>query len=116
MRDLKRIGKIHIPETSKKLVEDLEAISSPVKFFIRECCEINQDLSIATDDLFDVYSQWCQREGIRNLDKSNFVKEFRAASDHKCVVKQRRNSTGQRFRSLTGVGLSQDGKELKPTF
>lgn len=68
------------PTSSKQTIEELEAMTSPIKAFISEKCEIRTLASISVADLFDAWRHWCNITGYQNAGSvQSFGKNLRAA-------------------------------------
>jgi putative DNA primase/helicase len=50
------------PESAREAIDDIETLGSPVKAFVRDCCEVAPGLSVEVDLLFEEYKFWCQDE------------------------------------------------------
>lgn len=68
------------PASSKQTIEELEAMTSPIKAFIAEMCEIKPHASIAVSDLYNTWRIWCVNTGYPHPGNvQTFGKNIRSA-------------------------------------
>lgn len=60
LRDLRRHGFLLQPAAGTQLREDFVRLSSPVKGFIEDRCELNPDASERSKSLYHAWCDWCQ--------------------------------------------------------
>jgi hypothetical protein len=60
------------PKNALDLIEQLEALGSPIRAFVRARCEVGPGFEISHDDLFDRYKEWCQDENRRDAGSKNW--------------------------------------------
>jgi putative DNA primase/helicase len=93
------------PESAREAIEDIEMLGSPVKAFVRDCCEVGPGLNVLVDNLYEKYKEWCEDEGRK--DPGN--KEWFGRNLHSAVPGLRlarpRADDQQRLRTYHGVGL-----------
>lgn len=94
-------GRFVQPASSLAVVQDVEDLASPVKAWIRECCNVATGARAYVDDLFHSWRSWCESEGAFVGTKQMFCRNLRAA----CAgLEVHRGSTGLRFYS--GIGIN----------
>jgi putative DNA primase/helicase len=99
------------PESGQALVQQMEDLASPVRNFLRECCEQGTGKQVKVADLFDSWRLWCSRAGRRHVgDVQSFGRDLRAAAPAIGHPKQRRDgeagsSGDNRTRVYEGVAL-----------
>ena len=54
------------PRSAQEALDDIEALSSPVKAFIRETCIVGQGRTVASDTLWEAWRCWSEQEGRRD--------------------------------------------------
>jgi hypothetical protein len=60
---LQQRGYFQQPASSDDVAEQFEDISSPIKQFIRERCDLGDDYHVTRDALFSAWCTWCKAEG-----------------------------------------------------
>jgi putative DNA primase/helicase len=63
LRRLQERGHFVQPASAAEMVEMMEDIASPIRKFIRECCELDAERSVDRDTLHTAYAEWCQANG-----------------------------------------------------
>lgn len=77
---LKKRGKLRQPVSSFQTIADLEAMTSPIKAFVSETCELNPKAMVPVLALFNAWRMWCGFTGYPSLGNSqSFGKNLRAA-------------------------------------
>ena len=66
-------------EGARELLQDIETAMSPMKAFLRECCVVRPGESVLADALYEAHREWCAREGHREMARSTFGRQLRAA-------------------------------------
>ena len=73
-------GRFTQPASSIQTIEELEAITSPIKTFIAERCDINPLAKVPIAVLYDAWSEWCNISGYPHAGNvQSFGKNLRAA-------------------------------------
>ena len=95
-----------MPSSSIQSVQEIEDLASPVASFVRDCCEVGNELRVSVNDLYEAWKSWCEREGRTVItSKQVFGRDLAAALPNLVC---RRDSAQQRFYqgiSLTGGQL-----------
>jgi P4 family phage/plasmid primase-like protien len=111
---LREQGHFFQPESGKKLVTDLEDLSSPIGAFIRECCKVGPDCEVLVRDLYERWKNWCGVKGRKEPGTEQiFGRDLRAAVPYLDVRQPR--SGGGRVRIYEGIRLltpAEEGEEL----
>lgn len=101
---LRARGRLVQPATSQELVDELEALSSPVGMFIRECCIIDPAGETQISALFDRWCDWCRDQGRDHPGTAaDFGKKLRASIPAISSTRPWRN--GIKVRCYSGVRL-----------
>jgi putative DNA primase/helicase len=104
-RTLQERGHFLQPTTSAGAIRDLEDLASPVGAFVRDCCEVGPELTVACDVLFQHWRAWC---GVQGRDypgtAATFGRDLRAAVPG-VEVERPRGEGGNRERCYRGIGL-----------
>ncbi len=98
-------GYFVMPKSSRALVRDMEDLSSPVKAFLREWGEVDDEADVLVKDFYAAYRAWANDAGHKTSPKNVFGKTLRSL-----VPKLRISSSGAR-RRYKGVGLSEAGRK-----
>jgi putative DNA primase/helicase len=73
-------GRFVQPKSSIQTIEELEAMTSPIKAFISERCEIKPQAMVSVSGLFDDWCAWCSMTGYPHPGNiQSFGKNLRAA-------------------------------------
>jgi putative DNA primase/helicase len=92
------------PESSRRLLADMEDLSSPVGAFVKECCEVGPHCEILVRDLFERWKQWGEEKGRKEHGtEQTFGRDLRAAVPQ-LEVRQPRSGEG-RVRVYEGIRL-----------
>jgi putative DNA primase/helicase len=77
---LQKRGKFLQPISSTQTIAELESMTSPIKAFISERCEINPHLRTSIASLFNAWCDWCSSAGYPHSGNvQTFGKNLRAA-------------------------------------
>jgi putative DNA primase/helicase len=67
------------PESGRKLIEDMEDLSSPIGAFVRERCEVGPGFEVFVRDLFTEWKSWCEEKGRKDPgNEQTFGRDLRA--------------------------------------
>ena len=106
LRDLKAKGRFSNPTAGEKILRDFVYLSSPVKAFLDECCEVDNEKDVKRNDLQLAWQVWCNDNGHVSGSIADFGRKLRAVVPKIDDVQRRTN--GQRDRWYTGVCLTPD--------
>lgn len=81
-----------IPRTqlSNSCVEALRQDSDSIHAFINSCCELDSDLSVTKDELYQAYADFCINNGRESHKKHSFMRIMRSNGFKEIRVKDRR--------------------------
>lgn len=93
------------PASAFDAVQELEDLSSPVKTFISDRCELNPTYEIECQTLFTAWKEWCQTQGRDHVGTIQTLgRDLRAAAPD---VKSAQHREGEeRIRVYTGIRLA----------
>lgn len=95
LKRLRARGHFVQPESGAEAVDELERLSSPVKAFVADVCEVAPGRRIWVDDLYKAFVLWCQRDGQQTPPrKQMFGRDLSAAFPG---IKRRRGAGDQTF-------------------
>ena len=104
LAQLQQRGKFLQPSSSAQTVEELEAMTSPIKAFISERCEIKPHASVSVAVLFEAWRNWCSATGYpQSGNVQSFGKNLRAAFPE--VAMSRPLQDHARERCYMGISL-----------
>ena len=79
-RRLRARGHFVVPESSQEVQQELNDLTSPVGAFIRQCCDLGAEQSVARDALYVAYQAWCRSEGMVYVsNRGVFGRDLRTA-------------------------------------
>jgi len=108
LRDLKAKGKFSNPSAGEKILRDVVYLSSPVKAFLDECCDVDIEKDVKRNDLQLAWQIWCNDNGHVSGSIADFARKLRAVIPKIDDVQRRTN--GQRDRWYTGVCLTPEAR------
>jgi putative DNA primase/helicase len=77
---LKASGRFIQPQGSVELLQAVADLASPIKMFLRECCEEGPDYSVQRSALYEAYVEWDKNQGRQKHDNAAvFGRNLRAA-------------------------------------
>ncbi len=98
---LRQFGRFIQPRTSTQLIEEMEALASPVSVFVRDCCRVGDDENVDRQDLYNAYRKWADVNGKGHIeDAAGFGRALRAVLPtikdewHRVFEKKRRYYRG----------------------
>lgn len=95
------------PQSARRIISDLEDLSSPIGAFLRECCEIEPAHEVFVRDLFAAWQKWCEAKGRKESgNEQTFGRDLRAALPT-VETRQPRSEEG-RVRVYIGLRLRQE--------
>jgi putative DNA primase/helicase len=102
---LSKRGHFVQPASSSEAILDLEAATSPIKAFVRDCCTIGPERSVHTDELYQEWRRWCEKSG---RDRPGAIQKF--GRDLRSALpavhtSQSRGSDRSRLRVYQGIGI-----------
>jgi putative DNA primase/helicase len=93
------------PASAIEVVEEMEALGSPIGAFLEDCCEIGPGKSVSVSELFFAWENWCmEQRRDRPGTKQNFGRELRAALPGIKRVRPR-DGSGEREPIYEGICL-----------
>ena len=106
LRQLKTNGRFNNPSAGDKIMRDFVYLSSPVKAFIDECCQVGSEKSVRRTELQLAWHVWCEENGHVHGSDNDFGKKLRAVIPR--IDDERRRVGGKRERWYLGVGLTEE--------
>jgi putative DNA primase/helicase len=103
-RSLNKRGHFIQPQSAIEARDDIEALASPVKAFIRDCCEVAPGRQISVDALWAEYRAWGEREGREAGNKAWFGRNLMSAAPG--VQRARLGTRDDRTNTYEGIGLN----------
>jgi putative DNA primase/helicase len=79
LRRLRDRGHFVQPASSAEMIELLEDVASPIRRFIKECCEVGPEVGVARDMLCAAYEKWRAENGHHPMSKTKFGQTLMAA-------------------------------------
>jgi putative DNA primase/helicase len=100
------------PDSSKKVIRQMEDLSSPIGAFLRERCQIGAGFEVPRHDLFNAWQSWCADHGEKDPGSDGtFGRDLRAAVPG--IDSRHPRSGSLRIRLYTGIrlGVREDGDD-----
>ena len=106
LSDLRTTGRFHEPAETVRLRDEMTELSSPVKAFLRDCCERRPNGEVPADRLRQRYAEWCRSRGIPVPDAAQFGRDLKAAEPSISAGQSRKYNADRRAVSVyRGVAL-----------
>jgi putative DNA primase/helicase len=103
-RRLRQRGHFIQPASATEAVEELEALGSPVKAYIRDRCRVGRGHAIPAELLYQDWRAWCEANGRREPgNKQTFGRDLKATVPGLRTTQPRDGET--RFRQYEGITL-----------
>ncbi len=102
---LQERGHFKQPKSSQGALQELEDLASPVKAFVRDCCDVGSDREILKNALYQTYKGWCDDGGLRPKSLSIFSRDLLSAFRTIKSAKRLDAATGKRPGYFEGVDL-----------
>jgi putative DNA primase/helicase len=103
---LRESGRFIEPASSNDLQEQMDNVTSTIRHFVHECCEINANRSVELDRLYNVFRDWCAQNGFdRPMVKSVFSRDLYAAYTNLKSCKLTDKTTRNRLNVIKGISI-----------
>ncbi|MEW4565772.1 phage/plasmid primase, P4 family [Bremerella sp. JC770] len=98
-------------EVCEQELANYRGASSSVNLFIDDCCVLGDEYSIATEELYRTYANYCCEHGYKPKCHANFGKDLHGGAG---IEKSRPGGSGRRPSVYRGIGLAEgvDGSNL----
>jgi putative DNA primase/helicase len=106
LRRLQARGHFVQPASSAEMIELLEDVASPIRRFIKECCDVGTELGVARDVLYKAYDEWREQNGHHRMSRTKFGQALIAAEPG--VDIRRPGGRGQQTYWCFGIRLVAD--------
>jgi putative DNA primase/helicase len=98
------------PATSSGAMDEMLALSSPVKAFVAEWCGVSSAAEVTVDDLYKAWTLWCRLQGTTKPSERNvFGRNLSAAFPS--VHRGHKGSGSDRVPVYKGIRLSLVGQQ-----
>lgn len=99
---LRARGRLVQPASGQELVDELEALASPVTMFVRDCCALDPVAETSIQSLHERWAEWCREQGRDHSGTAaDMGKKLRAAIPSLSATQPRRD--GRRVRCYRGI-------------
>jgi putative DNA primase/helicase len=116
-RRLRERGHFIQTESAADVLDQIEMLGSPVKAFLRDCCEFKAGAEVSADKLWTAWELWCIEDGsLKAGSKPWFGRNLHAAAPG--ITVKRSRSEEDRERIYIGIKLSdayEAGREERRT-
>jgi putative DNA primase/helicase len=114
-RRMRQRGHFIQPRSSDEAIEELEALGSPIKAYIRDRCRTGPECSVPVELIYQDYRTWCENNGRRDPGtKQTFGRDLRAAVPGLRTIRPREGEG--RVRDYQGIGMKGANHEAQNTF
>jgi putative DNA primase/helicase len=101
-------GRFEQPEVNRELIDEMNALASPISAFVNDRCLIDPAASVVIDVLYEAYTSWREDNGWEhNSAKPQFCRELRAVVPGLSKSRPGASTDADRNRPrvYTGIGL-----------
>ncbi|MFJ2828584.1 phage/plasmid primase, P4 family [Streptomyces sp. NPDC087263] len=98
---LQRNGRITQPSSSRDAITTMQDTASPTSAFVRERCTTGPACTVAVDDLWNVWREWAEDNGVRHGTKQIFGRNLLSVIPQLTLTRPR--DGGTRVRIYTGI-------------
>jgi P4 family phage/plasmid primase-like protien len=108
---LKNDGFVISAEVGKATSEFMETLN-PLLIFVNEMCEIHEQASVSTTELWECYAAWCADGHNRPLGRNRFLDQVRQQFPkvERKIVESGEGEDVSRLKSFVGIGLSKSAR------
>lgn len=99
-------GRLIQPESGIELFETLSSISSPIKDFLEETCEVRIGGEVVIEELYKKWTTWCENSGIQSTSKAELGKQLKSVIP--TIKRKQRGTAPNRFPVYKGLQLKPD--------
>ncbi|MEU0037464.1 phage/plasmid primase, P4 family [Streptomyces sp. NPDC006333] len=100
---LQRNGRITQPPSSREAITTMQDTASPTSAFVRERCTTGPACTVAVDDLWSVWREWTEDNGVRHGTKQIFGRNLLSVVPQLNLTRPREGGT--RVRTYIGLAL-----------
>ncbi|MFE2474154.1 DNA primase family protein [Streptomyces mirabilis] len=105
MARLQRNGRITQPPSSREAITTMQDTASPTSAFVRERCTTGPACTAPVDDLWNVWREWSEDNGVRHGTKQIFGRNLLSVVPQLNRTRPRASS-GERIATYHGIALS----------
>jgi putative DNA primase/helicase len=103
-------GHFKQPRSSAEALEELYTLSSPLRAFVDECCEVGAGLWVTFPQLYDFFKDWAGEAGWKPIpDRHTFGRDLRALIPALRVSQPRVGGRVRRYIGITLKSLARNG-------
>ncbi|MER6368250.1 phage/plasmid primase, P4 family [Streptomyces mirabilis] len=102
---LQRNGRITQPKSSREAITTMQDTASPTSAFVRERCTAGPACTVPVDDLWNVWREWAEDNGVRHGTKQIFGRNLLSVVPQLNRTRPRAPS-GERIATYHGIALS----------
>ncbi|MFF4040686.1 phage/plasmid primase, P4 family [Streptomyces sp. NPDC001816] len=102
---LQRTGRLTEPASSREAVTTIRDTASPTSAFVRERCSTGPTCTVAVDDLWAVWREWAEDNGVRAGTKQLFGRNLLSVIPQLNRTRPRAPS-GERIATYNGIALT----------
>ena len=104
---LRKRGFFVSPKSSMDKIKEFEELSAPIGAFLRDRCEMGDNLKIECTELFSMWNTWCREQGRDGIGTLQTFSRDLKAQDANVMTKTLRGWNGVRHH-FVGVGRAKD--------
>ncbi|PIW01652.1 MAG: hypothetical protein COW41_01995 [Deltaproteobacteria bacterium CG17_big_fil_post_rev_8_21_14_2_50_51_6] len=106
LRRLKTQGRFVQPGSALEAIAEMEAMGSPIKAFVDDCCVVGAQYEVDKGQLYTSWQKWCEKNGRDHRGTTaTFGKDLRALLPGLKITNNRMDA-GNRVRSYQGIALA----------
>jgi putative DNA primase/helicase len=108
LKQLRSQGRFARSAAGEAVLEDFARLSSPVRSFVQDCCNVKADLWVPTDELRKAWKSWCVEHGHEGGGEEWFGNQLRAIDPH--IQRRRQRIEGRQRYVYRGIDLVESSR------
>ena len=97
------------PRVSEKYLQEFKETNNPLLLMLDETCQISNKLSVPTNQLFELYKQWCKENNYFSTTKHSFGRKLH--STNKEIYKKRIWEGSERLYIYQGIDILPEARK-----
>lgn len=106
-------GEFTVPESGRRVMEQLQDLASPYPAFVRECCELGPELWCYKDDMYQEWKYWAGEHGYKAGNEAWFSRGLFASYPDLSAGRVRTDDGAKRRPVYWGIKCKASGKVVR---
>lgn len=96
-------GRFTEPAGMVESLKEFATTTNPLAAFIEECCEEDEEYSVAKEEIFDAWHAWANEHGFRPISKSRMYERIKSAAQY--AKSETYEKGGHKYSVFRGIKL-----------